>query len=775
VPLLAANLAAQSPQKAEVPITVERYVSLSRLEAVQVAPGGEAATFILIDADVEANRYRETLYVWRADHGAIPVAKGYTALRSPSWSPEGTFLSFLSAGPRSEPDAGAQIWLLGLDPEDEPSQLESFPSGVVDYDWAPDGSVFALTTNESSGEREFWRIQVPGGRAEHIWSGDAGIREMAVSPDGRSIAFSTNGTGAIEDYLNYNLRILDLESRRSRELTSRPGSEVSPTWSPDSRAVAFRARQDPRYPYSQVELFTVPASGGPASALTGSFDRTVVDHVWPADGNLLFTAELGTYTQLFVARESGAIESVTRGAYHFGPFDSVEGADAIYSVRQSAAETAELWRIDHSGVERLTQLNANSELWKLGRQEVVEWIAPDGLSIEGVLVYPSDFEEGRRYPLLVDLAGGPLSRAIDVIDRPNLQQLFAAHGYAVLAPNFRGSSGYGEGFATTSRVDLAGSDLVDVLSGIDRVIELGVADPQRIAVLGGASTPYGAFMTSWAITQTPRFKAALASYGSNAAPGHPELVLFEAGYLETLERERSFLDAAPNVQTPLLIVESGSNTLLSRSQRLRRTLTDLGRTVEYVELAVDQSSRATPNDFKDLFFRELRWFDKYLKFGGADLFDFYRVEETVPGPEGWQLRVLSAEPRSDYSGLRAAAGRYLEMTVSLEASEEALRNGTVQGFRIDPADAISLLSSDSVTMRFAGTVTEFLGRETLIMGAPGPITIPIPEAGSPAALTVRMAFELPNEPGEYRFRITGFVPVRVWVPGDSAEGSPDIE
>ena len=775
MPLLAVILAAQNPQEAEVPITVERYVALNRLEAVKVAPGGDAVAFVLIEADVEANRYRTTLHVWEADRGAIAVVTDYADVRSPRWSAEGEFLSFLSTGPGSEPDAGAQVWLLGFGPGDEPKQLGSFPSGVVDYGWATDGSVYALTTDGSSGEREFWRIQVPDGTAEHVWSGDAGIREMAVSPDGRSIAFSTNGTGAIEDYLNYNLRILDLESRRSRELTSRPGSEVSPIWSPDSRIVAFRARQNPRYPYSQVELLTVPASGGAPSLLTESFDRTVVDHVWPADGDLLFTAELGTYTQIFVARENGAIESLTSGAYHFGPFDSSQGDDAIYSVRQSAAEMAELWRIEDSGDERLTQLNAHTERWKLGRQEVVEWIAPDGLSIEGVIVYPADFEEGRRYPLLVDLAGGPLSRAIDVIDRPSLHQLFAAHGYAVLAPNFRGSSGYGEGFATANRVDLAGGDLIDILSGIDRLIELGVADPQRLAVLGGASTPYGAFMTSWAITQTTRFDAAIASYGSVAAPGRqadlPEAVLFEAGYLETLERERSPLDAAPNVQTPLLILESGSNTLLSRSQRLYRTFTDLGHTVEYVELL----SRATPNGFQDLFFRKLRWLDKYLKFGGADLFDFFLVEETVPGPGGWQLRVLSAEPRADYSGLRPDAGRYLEMTISLEPSEDALRNGTIQELRIDPADAISLLAPDGVTMPFAGTVTEFFGRETLIMGTPGPITIPIPEAGSPAALTVRMAFELPYEPGEYRFRITGFVPVRIWVPGDNVEGRPGIE
>jgi hypothetical protein len=382
-----------------------------------------------------------------------------------------------------------------------------------------------------------------------------------------------------------------------------------------------------------------------------------------------------------------------------------------------------------------------------------------------VLVYPVAYEEGRRYPLLVSVAGGPLNRATNVIDQPGVYQLFAAHGYVVLAPNFRGSAGYGEDFATANRVDLAGGDLIDVLAGVDHVIELGIADPDRLAIFGGASTPFGTFMTSWAVTQTSRFEAAMASFdigtpfGSTSPPA-----MFEAGYMETLERERSPIDEARSAQTPLLILDGDARTLMSRPQRLHRTLVDLGRTVDYVDYAATPETTISTSGFVDLFVRQLRWFDRYLKFSGADLYDFYRVGESVPGPGGWQLRVSNAEFRSDYSGLQPDSGRYLEITVELAPQDEAVRDGSLQALNLDPEEGMALLDRDGNAQPFAGTVTELFEHETLIMGAPAPITLTLPETGAPDTLSVRLVFELPDDGGEYRLRITGFVPVRIWLP-----------
>ncbi len=770
-PILAALLAVQSPQHVARPVSVEEYLELRRFREVQVSPEGERVAFTVTELHEETGRFLTVLHLWEPGSGARSATPEFGHVASPRWSRSADYVAFLSTGPTDAPERTNQLWFLPSGSRGEPTRLGDFPAGVVGFDWAPDGSIYALTTSQTNGARELWKVQMPQGEAELVWQGDAGIREMAVSPDGASIVFSTNGTGQLDDYLNYNLRVLDLETKRSRELTSRPGSEVAPVWSPDGRAVAFRAPQNPRYPYSQVDLFTVPAGGGAADNLTDSFDRTVIDHVWPAGSGLRFTAALGTYTQVLAARDDGAIQNITQAGYSYGPFHAVSDG-TIYAVRQSGSEAAELWRVEDDGVEQLTRLNAALLERGFGRQEVVEWVAPDGLSIEGLVVYPVGYREGQSYPLLVSVAGGPLSRATNVLDQPGVYQLFAARGYVVLAPNFRGSAGYGEDFATARRVDLAGGDLVDVLAGLDHLIELGIADPEKIAIFGGAATPFGAFMTSWAVTQTQRFDAAIASFGVATpfaqALAHntlgPKQALFQTGYQETLERERSPIEEAPSVQTPLLVLDGDASTLVSHPQRLHRALSDLDRTVDYVDYSTDENSPTSASGFIDLFVRQLRWFDRYLKFRGADLYDFYRIGEWIPGPGGWRARVASAEQRSDYSGLQPDSGRYLEITLELEPQDEAVRDGSLLALRLDAEAGMALLDYDGNAQPFAGTVTELFQRETLIMGAPAPITIPVPEGPTPDALSVRLVFELPNDAGEYRFRITGFVPVRIWLP-----------
>ncbi len=769
--LLAVILALHAQQTADTPLTIELYRELKQLSDVQVSPGAATVAFTVRDVETEADRYRTNVYIW-SEATARLVTPARSGAHSPRWSPDGVTLFFLAPGRSVTGGGTAQLWSIRATSGAAPSQLSQLPGGVLEYGAAPDGIVWALSS-EDDGSRGFWRIAVADGAAAYVWGGDPGIREMAVSPDGRSIVFSTNGTGAPEDYDGYDLRILDVEARRPRELTSRSGSEVAPTWSPDGRSVAFRAPQDPSVPYSQADLFVVDVARRTLDNLSNSFDRTILDHRWPGGGDILFTAAVGFDTHLFALRRDGSIEPVSSGEHTVGDFNAESTGATVYFVHESPTEAAELRRIDSSGSETVTSLNELAHRWRLGRQEVVRWQSPDGLAIEGLLVYPARYEEGRRYPLLVDADAGPLSRARNVFDQPSFYQLFAAHGYAVLAVNYRGSSGYGESFGTARRADLAGGDLVDLLTGIDHVIDRGVADSTRLAIFGGDRNAYGAYLSTWAITQTRRFQAATAIYGA-ASPGSPagahamtpDRALMSSGYLEQLESERSPLDSIRSVRTPLLVFERDARTLISRSQRLYNALTELGRTAEHVALAGD-AAPPTPGDRTDLFFRQLRWFDRYLKFAGADLFDFYLVGESVPGPGGWQLRVESAERRSDYSGLRPESGKYLEITLALEPSATALREGSLQDFELDPESAVSLIGPDSRLRPFAGTVTVLFGSETLVMGLPSPIRVTATGAdGAPTALGTRLAFEISETAAEYRLSVTGFVPIRIWVAGN---------
>jgi hypothetical protein len=185
--------------------------------------------------------------------------------------------------------------------------------------------------------------------------------------------------------------------------------------------------------------------------------------------------------------------------------------------------------------------------------------------------------------------------------------------------------------------------------------------------------------------------------------------------------------------------------------------------VEYVELSDSDETLGTPRRESDLFFRLLRWFDRHLKLEGAEEFEFYLPGESVPGPARWELRVESAAPRADYSGMRPESGRYLEVALTLRPAESALRDRTARAFSFDPATGLSLLLPDGTLRRLTGTVTEVLGRETLILGMPEPVSVPRPEGDAATTLDYRLAFEIPDGAGEYRLLVEGFRPVRIWV------------
>jgi dipeptidyl aminopeptidase/acylaminoacyl peptidase len=754
----------------DLPLTVERYLEIKRLSDIAVSSDGAHVAFTATAADTEANEYRMAVYVW-LEGRTRPVAGNFSNAFGPRWSPDGTRLAFLAAGRQA--GAGPEstrLWMYRLSSGIAAAPLGDLQGDVVEYAWAPDNSIYALMTSDA-GDREFWKISVADDTAEYVWGGGPGVRDMAISPDGQTIAFSSNGAATNQGYSSYDLRLLDLGSKRTRELTNRPGSEIAAAWSPDGSTIVFRAPQTPAQLHSQSDLFAVDVARGGIRNLTGSFDRSVLAHRWAAGGDLLFTAAIGTETHLFALRAGGPVELISGEHYHIGDFEATNSGATIYAVRESATEAAELWRLSSSGTDKLTRLNEVAHDWRLGNQKIISWRAPDGLNVEGLLIYPTDYEVGQRYPLLVDADGGPSNRVLNVLHQPSAYQLFAAQGYAILAVNYRGSDGYGAEFASAPRRGLAGGDFVDLTSGVDHVIDLGIADPGRIAILGGARSAYGAHLATWCITQTSRFKAAVAFYDVPAAlpltgaPADLAKALMAGGYLEIIEGERQPLDSITNVRTPLLLFEGAATSLISRPQRLYNALNELRKTVELADVA-GTGDRWTPRDRTEVFFRQLRWFDKYLKFNGADLFDFYLVGEWVPGPGGWQLRVDNAVPRADYSGLQPSAGRYLEIALTLEPSEAALREGTLQDFQLDPGSAIALLGPDSTARPFAGTVTQLFERETLVMGLPSPIRVMATgPAGAPTALATRLAFEVPEAAGEYRLRVTGFVPVRIWVAG----------
>ncbi len=761
-PLLAIALFLTTTWPDGRPVSVEQFFTVRHIEAVELSPDGRSVAFLTREPEPDGGVTR-VLYLHESGQTRAPAPR-FGGVRSIRWSPDGEWLAFLAPPPGASGDSLAAVW--AVPPfGGEPIRLSPDTGAVIDYDWGPEASMYVLIREPGAEGAALWHNEaLAADSAERVWVGDPGIREIAVSPNGRAIVYSSNGSGATSDALDYDLWLLDLPSLNPRRLTSRAGPEVAPVWSPDGESVVFRALQEPRLIDSQTEIFIVATASGALRNLTEAFDRSVLEHRWPTAGDLLFRAAVGTYTHLFVWRSSGAVELLRGGPFNYGPFDTDAVGSTIYAGRESADAVPELWRLRGSDAERLSQINSAADEWTLARQAVIEWTSTDGLAIEGLLVFPADFVEGRRYPLVAIPSGGPGARFRNVVAEPNGSQLFATQGYAVLMPNARGSLGYGEGFLTMPRADLAGGELVDLLAGIDYLVELGIADSTRLAVLGDG---YGGYATMRAVTRTARFRAAVASFGlaetggyvHNAAAGVPPAVQAAAA-LEGQSYVSSPPRSAQRVSTPLLFIEApaAAGTLLERARQMHRSLADMGRPTGYIDL--EAGSTAGAHLGVDAFFARLRWVDRYVRLDGADAFRFYRPEEWAPGPAGWQLQVTALETRTSYTGVAPTRGRYLEVAIDFRVDPDS-QGRPARPLRIDPLSAIALLEPDGEQLSAAGIVTEVFGRVTL--SSDSAVVVPLQPARGADAAAIKLAFDIPTGPAQYRLRVAGFAPVRIWI------------
>lgn len=529
------------------------------------------------------------------------------------------------------------------------------PRGVEGFEWLPDGSGVVVLTEEdlSAPERalkekdleakidgvveladrrrqQFWSVTMEDGVERRVNEGDFGVEPpFSVAADGRSVVYATNLTGAPGGGNAYDLYVLDVASGRSRRLTDRAGSEMTPVFSPDGRQVAFRAPAVADVSFSRATLFVVPAAGGTPREISARSDREIEEEDlfrWTPDGKaVLSVVHRGTDGPIwrFDAASGEGREVVGERRVCSAP---AVGSGRIAFVSQGPAEAPEIHvaALDGSGLRQVGDLNPRAREWDIAESSVIRWKSSDGRAVEGILVRPRGYRAGTRYPLLVYPHGGPQWRD------PNLlvddRQAYAAEGYAVLLPQFRGSTGYGNAWNVASMKDLGGGDFRDLMAGVDKAIALGVADPDRLGIFGGS---YGGYMTNWAITQTGRFKGAVSWYGiwnlvtdfSNSFYTEWEPDYMRAHYWDEWE---AYLSRSParhvkKVSTPVLILhgEEDENTNPANSREMWTALRELGKPVEFVRYPREGHGFEEPHHQRDVFQRTLRHMDRYVKGGGA--------------------------------------------------------------------------------------------------------------------------------------------------------------
>ncbi len=353
-----------------------------------------------------------------------------------------------------------------------------------------------------------------------------------------------------------------------------------------------------------------------------------------------------------------------------------------------------------------------------------------------------------------------------------LAQVYAAEGYAVLSPNYRGSEGYGNAFCTANRGDLGGGDAQDILAGIDRAVAEGLADPERLAVVGSS---YGGYLVNWLLGHSNRFRAAVSKFGIFSLVtdfSNSQAPRWETEYLggypwdkPELYAERSPATYLQNIQTPVLILhgEGDPNTFIANSQEMYQSLRLLGKTVEYVHYPREGHGIGEPQHRLDEIRRSLAWFDRYLRGDGQRT--VYRTGEKIVH-DGWELTVSSAA-LATYAG-RADEGksrRHVEIALVLRDTTETRRT-----LALGPGDfALTRMTPPGRPARPVGLPVDALGQKSLAEGTGWSFTFQPGKDERALSAPLALTFRLTDTGGVYHFAVKDFLPVTLDVPAAEKE------
>jgi len=542
---LLALLALAVPLQAQPrrPMTLIDMIEAPQLSDPQVSPDGKQVLFAMSKPDWKANT--RISHIWRVNadgSGLVQMTNGVKGESSPHWSPDGKLIAFLGRKPSSSAEGGSeettQIYLIHNN-GGEAEQLTEHSTAVSSISWSPDGeSLYFLSSDPKTEEEKkrdkqkddvyafdedykqthLWRVRIAGKGEKKLTDGNFSDTAYSLSRDGKKIVLSRAPTPRFGDSDQSEVFVTDASGAGEIQLTHNRVAESNIEISPDNSQVLFTAGANRKFEtYYNSNLFVVPSGGGEARLLLPDFPYGIDDARWSRDGRSVFMlCNMGVHNELHqLDLDSRTPKQLTDGAHALGSWSLFESGSRHLFILNEPQNPGEVyvWGPDMSAPAPVTRiLEYVARDFELPRVEKIQWKGADGVIVEGVLTYPLGYQEGKRYPLVVDTHGGPQSSDKLVFGSwSQYKPVLAAKGYAVLQPNYRGSTGYGNAFLRDMVGHYFNQAHLDVMAGVDYLIQRGIADPERLVKMGWSA---GGHMTNKMITFTDRFKAASSGAGA---------------------------------------------------------------------------------------------------------------------------------------------------------------------------------------------------------------------------------------------------------------------
>jgi len=659
--LVASALQLHATEK-ELTWSPEALMQTKMISDIQLSPDNESVLFVVTEPKMTAKKGTVVSRIYKrkcaGDGAPLPFSAPHVSSMQPRWSPDGQWIAFLSTR-----EGVKRLYLLHSE-GGEAALLTDAKRDVQTFCWSPDGKKIAFVMsdeleaigsekktslayvyNQNTTVNRLWLVDVfssdltPNALTSDAYCvrgcGDFGTTntEFDWSPDSNHITFAYSPTTDYDHFhLDSSLATVDITTGNTVALQKIAFYEAMPRYSPDGRWIAYVSGNSAQRYAIDRHIAICSAEGEQHRLLSATFNEGALIAGpnllgWTKEGDsvLFFEPKETKFHLVLLPVDGSPAKAIETGDLFFKEPTLSHDKTMLGFVAQTPATPPEAFiaKINDFTPVQMSSVNQSFLSYPKIETDVIAWSSKDGMKIQGLLTYPVNYDPTKQYPLLLVIHGGPMGFFDETfLGTPNPYPLasFAQAGFMILRPNPRGSSGYGKDFRRANYNDWGGADFVDIMSGIDALIDKGMIDAEKLGVMGWS---YGGYMTAWAITQTSRFKAASMGAGlSNLVSmnGTTDLYRFLTDYLgdvtdnRTLYESRSPINYALNVTTPCLIQHGTDDKRVPVSQAYEfyHALNRLGKETHLILYPGMEHRLSDPKMQLDAMKRNLAWFQEHL-------------------------------------------------------------------------------------------------------------------------------------------------------------------